>query len=115
MYILLCRPEFQYSCGRGSQIWKVKKPAIKAVPTERTMQLAKHKMNPSGFEPFFMLNCGRSSPIWRPSKAAMSAKLRPRTALLAQPKELPRSYLPPRQVSNCSCYKEVIYHDECLF
>ncbi|XP_011409976.1 PREDICTED: testicular haploid expressed gene protein-like [Amphimedon queenslandica] len=91
-------PEFQYSCGRGSQIWKVKKSAMKAVPTERTMQLAKHKMNPSGFEPFFMLNCGRSSPIWRPSKAALSAKLRPRTALLAQPKELHKNYLPPRQV-----------------
>lgn len=96
--IIFNRPEFQYSCGRESQIWKVTKAAAIAYPTERTIQLAKHKTNPPGFQPFFMLNCGRSSPIWRPSTAAMSAKLRPRTAQLAMPKPFHQNYLPPRQV-----------------
>lgn len=107
--IIFHRPEFQYSCGRESQIWKVTKAAAIAYPTERTIQLAKHKTNPPGFQPFFMLNCGRSSPIWRPSTAAMSAKLRPRTAQLAMPKPFHQNYLPPRQVrgkKNLQCHND---------
>ena len=42
-------PEFQYSCGRTSQIWQVSPNAMRARTTDRISQLARHKTAPAGY------------------------------------------------------------------
>jgi hypothetical protein len=41
--------EFEYSCGRTSQIWEVKEGAKKAIASNRTSLLARHKTVPVGY------------------------------------------------------------------
>ena len=43
------RPEFEYSCGRTSQIWLVKDGAKRAVSSCRVSSLARHKTVPHGY------------------------------------------------------------------
>ena len=43
------RPEFQYSCGRTSQIWQVSPNAMRARTTDRVSRLARHKTAPAGY------------------------------------------------------------------
>ena len=43
------RSEFEYSCGRTSQIWEVKEGAKKAIASNRTSLLARHKTVPVGY------------------------------------------------------------------
>lgn len=44
-----CSPEFQYSCGRTSQIWQVSPNAMRARTADRISQLARHKTAPAGY------------------------------------------------------------------
>ena len=95
------RPEFYYSCGRTSQIWRVNSKAMLAYPSDRVSVLARHKTAPSGYlehRPQFVYSCGRSSPIWQPRTRSMSCPERPRTASLARPKQTHMDYKPNRQV-----------------
>lgn len=94
-------PEYQYSCGRESQIWKVQPSTQTAITSDRINYLSRHKTVPEAYLEHryqFVFGCGRSSPIWRPSKAAMTALNRPRTANLARPKLPHPNYQPLRQV-----------------
>ena len=104
-----CSPEFQYSCGRNSQIWKVSPLAMKAVATQQVQQLSRHKTAPGDYlehRPQFAYSCGRSSQIWTTSKAAMSCRPRPRTATLSRSKQTHSDYRPSRQVLfTCTVYK----------
>ena len=46
---ILFRPEFEYSCGRNSQIWLVRDGAKRAVSSHRVSSLARHKTVPHGY------------------------------------------------------------------
>ena len=100
-YIISHSPEFYYSCGRTSQIWRVNSKAMLAHPSERVSVLARHKTAPSGYlehRPQFVYSCGRSSPVWQPRTRSRSCPERPRTASLARPKQTHMDYKPNRQV-----------------
>ena len=95
-------PEFQYSCGRHSQIWRVSPLAMKTRASQRIEHLSRHKTAPPDYlehRAQFEYSCGRSSEIWTTSKAAMSCRPRPHTASLARPKQTHQDYRPSRQVT----------------
>ena len=97
-----CSPEFQYSCGRTSQIWRVSPLAMKATASQRIGQLSHHKTAPPDYldhRSQFEYSCGRSSQIWTTSKPAMSCRPRPHTASLSRPKQTHLDYRPSRQVT----------------
>lgn len=101
-YTCSYRPEFQYSCGRTSQIWEVSPVAMRATPSEHISRLARHKTAPAGYlehRPQFEYSCGRSSQIWQTSRTAMTCPPRPHTARLARPKQTHVDYRPSRQVN----------------
>ncbi len=94
-------PEFQYSCGRNSQIWRVSLNAMRATSSQRVAHLSRHKTAPPDYlehRPQFTHSCGRSSQIWATSKAAVSCRPRPHTAGLSRPKQTHTDYQPSRQV-----------------
>ena len=100
-YVCCNSPEFQYSCGRTSQIWRVSSNAMRATASQRVTHLSRHKTAPPDYlehRPQFAYSCGRSSQIWTTSKAAMSCRPRPHTASLARPKQTHPDYHPSRQV-----------------
>jgi len=99
------RPLFEYSCGRSSQIWSIKKSALHAFASDRLKELAQHKTaSPvylANHHPQFAYSAGRVSSIWEVSPAAMKCRMRARTIELSQPKQMHPLYEPPRPVSWC--------------
>ena len=98
-------PEHAFSCGRSSPIWEVQDTALKARPTDRVLELARHKEPPQDFIDTMdrsnnAFSCGRSSPIWDVSDAALAARERPHTARLASAKTTHSSYKQPRPVQS---------------
>ncbi|ELT96655.1 hypothetical protein CAPTEDRAFT_149156 [Capitella teleta] len=99
----LSMPEFTYSCGRSSQLWRMNPAALIAEATPRIEQLSQHKTPMKEFvekadRDHYVFSCGRSSPLWDVNREAKSAEATGRIESLSKHKENPKSFLPSRTV-----------------
>lgn len=121
----LCRPEYQYSCGRCSSIWQTSSPAMRCPERPRTASLARPKQTHLLYHPSRQVqtivshaakSCSPSEhteqlareklrregpfrePQWAVSQAALGGVASEKVAELARPKKLAEGYQPSRDV-----------------
>ena len=121
----LCRPEYQYSCGRCSSIWETSSTAMRCPDRPRTASLARPKQTHPLYHPSRQVqtvvrpaakNCSPSEhteqlarpklrhegpfrdPQWVVSQAALGGVASEKVGELARPKKLAEGYQQSRDV-----------------